>query len=130
MSANTIPRYPEAPQVWQVQVSTANANRDGTTGTYGTLLTGGTNGTLVEMIRYQASVTTTAGAIRLFIDDGANVRMIHEMIVTAVTVGAAVAGDSDEWVPTKPLVIPSGWIIKVSTENAEAINVFAFGGEY
>ena len=129
MSLNTVPRFIEHHVIGMGQVSSANTGRDGS-GDVVTVLVGGTDGTLISLVRVQAIVTTTAGMVRLFIDDGSNVRLLCEIPIDAVSVGANVEGFSAEWVPTRDLVLPSGWELQASTHNAEAINVFAFGGGY
>jgi hypothetical protein len=130
MGLNTVPRFIEQHIVGMEQVSTANVNRDGT-GTMATIVTSDDpDGILISLVRFQAIVTTTAGMIRLFLHDGSDTRLLVELPVAAVTVSGSVEGDSGEWVPSKDLVLPENWELRASTENAEAINVFAFGGRY
>lgn len=129
MPAGTTPIFPASVTLGMVQVSTANPNRNGT-GTLGTLVTGGANGTRIDRIVMKATVTTTAGMIRIFLFDGTDTRMIREVTVEAITPSATVAAWEEDLV-TPDLYLPtSSWQIKVSTEKAEAINVFAFGGTY
>ena len=133
MASNTSPVFTKAPLISMAQISTANTARDGT-GTIGTVMTGGADGFRVDSIRIHATVTTTAGMVRLFIDDGAaNIRLWREVIVTAITVGAAVAAFDAEIRNADGsalLNLPSGYILKASTHNAETFNVIAFGGSY
>ena len=131
MAANTNPIFSLTPGIAQAQVSTANANRDGT-GTLATVIAGSTNGRRVHRITIKATVTTTAGMVRLFLDDGANVRLFAEVIVTAITVGASTKGFESVLTYTgeTPLVLPSGVTLKASTHNAEAINVIAEYSDY
>jgi hypothetical protein len=111
------------------QVTAANANRDGT-GTLVDIVTAGQMGTLIELIHVHAIVTTTAGMVRLFLYDGVNNRLYAEIPVAAVTPSASVAAFEAEYIPTKPLVLPTGWKLKAATEKAEAMNVVATGGDY
>lgn len=104
------------------QVTTANANKDGTTGAYATLVTGAANGTKVNQVDITALVTTTAGMIRFFVYDGTNYRMIKEIPVTAITVSASVAGFTYTWRPTN-LILESGDTLKVSTEKTETFDL-------
>jgi hypothetical protein len=129
LPVSSTPVFAQAPVCDSVQVSTANANRDGT-GTLGTLHTAGANGSRVELVRVKAAVTTTAGMVRLFVstDGGTTKRLIAELVVTAVTVGASTPSFEGEWVPTRPLVLPAAAVLYASTHNAEAINCFAHGG--
>ena len=120
------PAFAVTPIVGMAQVSVANTNRDGTTGTYVTLLTAGSSGTRVAEIVTQGSVTTTAGMVRLFLTDGTTTRMFDEVSIAAATVSGTVKGNRVSTTYTN-LVIPSGWSIKASTHNAEAINIWALG---
>jgi hypothetical protein len=122
------PVYVGTPQVWQAALSAANTNRDGT-GTIVDVLTAGTNGTRLEEVRVQASGTTSAGVIRLYIYDGTNTYLIRELLVLAVTPGVA----QEAWwalLNLDGLVLPAGgtWKLRASTHNAEAFKVFVKGG--
>ena len=129
MSANTTPRFTDGGRVWPGQVTTANANLDGT-GAVVTVVTAGANGSLIELIRLKATVTTTGGMVRVFIHDGTNFRLYHEIPVTAATPSATVAAYAAEYLPTTPLVLPTGYTLRFSTANSEAINVVCSGGDY
>lgn len=129
MPAGTTPIFPASVVQGLVQISTANTNRDGT-GTMGTLLTGGANGTRVDRILVKAAVTTTAGMIRIFVHDGTNSRLYREIAVSAVTASATVAAWEGELL-TPDLYLPtSSHQLRVSTEKAETFNLYAFGGAY
>lgn len=132
MAANTTPIFLASSALAYVQVSTANANRDGT-GTLGTVLAGGTNGTLVQRVRVKATVTTTGGMVRIFLstDSGASKRLIAELDVDAITPSATLKTWEEEWVPADPLILKDAThILYASTHNAETFNVFALGGNY
>ena len=122
------PVFAVTPEIGMGQVSAANTNRDGTTGTYVTLVTAAPSGTRVAEIVTQATVTTTAGMVRLFLTDGSTTRMFDEIAISAATVSASVKGNRVSTLYTN-LVIPSGWSIRASTHNAEAINVFVLGAD-
>jgi hypothetical protein len=134
MPANTAPIFTLTPVIASAQVSAANTNRDGT-GTVVTVVAGSTNGRRIDRIKIKATVTTTAGMVRLYIDDGTNVRLWTEVPVSAITVSASQPGFETNLGPTDPyaplLVLPSSsYILKASTHNAEAINVQVFGGDF
>jgi hypothetical protein len=134
MTANTAPIFSLTPFIASAQVSAANTNRDGT-GTIVTVTAGTPNGRRVDRINIKGTVTTTAGMVRLYIDDGTNVRLWKEIPVTAITVSASAAGFESSISPTDQfaplLVLPSSsYILKASTHNAEAINVIALGGDF
>lgn len=129
MSANANPRFVDPGKSWTVAIGTANTALDGT-GTVATLATAGTNGSLITMVRVKAIVATTAGMIRFFLHDGSAFFLWHEIDVTAATPSGTVKAFMAEYEPTVPLVLPSGWSLRVSTHNAEAAKAFAFGGDY
>jgi hypothetical protein len=86
----TSPTFTGTPRVGNAQVSAANTGRDGT-GTVVDVLTGVAAGTKVFEVRVQATVTTTAGMVRLYYYDGTNTRLFDEIPVTATTGSASVA---------------------------------------
>jgi hypothetical protein len=122
------PVFAVTPKIGAVQLSVANTNRDGTTGTYGTLISAGNSGTRIAEISVQASGTTTAGMVRLFTNDGTNNRMFDEISVAAASPTASVKATRISTTYTN-LTLPSGWSIKASTHNGEVINVFALGAD-
>jgi hypothetical protein len=122
------PVFAVTPRIGAVQLSVANTNRDGTTGTYGTLISAGNSGTRIAEIAVQATGTTTAGMVRLFTNDGTNNRMFDEISVAAASPTASVKATRISTTYTN-LTLPSGWSIKASTHNGEVINVFALGAD-
>lgn len=122
------PAFAVTPRIASVNVVTANTNRDGT-GTVATLITGASTGTRISEIVIKAKVTTTAGMIRVFLHDGTNFWFFDEILVAAATVSASVQSTR---VSTRydNLVLPSAsWSIRVSTHNAESIDVTALGAD-
>jgi hypothetical protein len=119
------------PRVSGVTIATANTNRDGT-GTLGTVITAGTNGTRIDRIRAQAIATTTAGRVRLFLYDGSNYYALEELAIAAATVSATVSGATAEvtFGDVRPLTLPTGWDIRAGTHNAESITVTAYGADF
>lgn len=120
------PPYEQTPIIAQVKIATANTNTDGT-GTLGAVLTGSTNGTGVTSITIKAEVTTTAGMVRLYIDNLSIVCLIYEQNIAAITKTATVAAFYVN-IPFEDLIIPSGYILKASTEKAESFSIIAFAG--
>lgn len=123
------PSFATAPRIGMAQVSVANPNRDGTTGTYVDVITGGTSGTKISEIITEATVTTTAGIVRLFITDGSTTRMFDEVAIAAATVSATVRGNRVSTLYANLVLPDANWKIRASTENAQAINVFALGAD-
>ena len=127
-------QYASVPKVGVGQISTANTNRDGT-GTIGTVFTAGANGSRIDMIDLQATATTTAGMIRLFVHNGTNAILIGELPVTAVTPSGTLPAwsaqlNTNTMTQLLPITIPTGWSLRASTNNAEAFNIVAFGGDF
>ena len=127
-------QYASVPKVGVGQISTANTNRDGT-GTIGTVFTAGSNGSRIDMIDLQATATTTAGMIRLFVHNGTNAILIGELPVTAVTPSGTLPAwsaqlNTNTMTQLLPITIPTGWSLRASTNNAEAFNIVAFGGDF
>jgi hypothetical protein len=131
MPANMSPIFVLSPKCGHGQVSTANTNRDGT-GTLATLFTAGSEGALLSTIFAKAAVTTTAGMVRIYIstDGGTTKRLIAEIPISAVTVGANTPGAEGVWTPPVPLMLPASAVVYASTHNAESINVVAIYGDF
>lgn len=134
----TIPNFAASPVSALAQLTVANTNRDGT-GTLVTVLTGpaasgsNTGGARVEEIVFTATATTTAGMIRLFINDGTNTRLWREVPVTAITPsGTTATWTSTMRNDTRPdlplLTLPVGYSLRASTHNAETFNVIVTNG--
>jgi hypothetical protein len=124
----TNPAFAVTPRISSVNVATANANRDGT-GTVATLITGVAAGTRIAEIVAQARVTTTTGMVRVFLHDGTTFYLFDEIAIAAATVSASVKGTRVS-VSYANLILPSAsWSVRVSTHNAESIDVTALGAD-
>lgn len=117
----TSANYASTPRAAVGQVSTANTNRDGT-GTIATIFTAGSSGSRIDDIVIQATGTTTAGMVRLFLHDGTNARLWAEVPVSAVTPSGTVPAFVSSLL-NQSLVLPNGWSLRASTHNAETFNV-------
>jgi len=131
MSAGTTPIFIATPKSPSARISTANTNRDGSTGTYGTLFTAGSSGSFFPGWRWQAEGTTTAGFVRLFRQDAGsgNVELLKEMAVPAVTptVGTTPPAEG-EWYPPAGIMLSAGSVLKCSTHIGETFGCFMEGG--
>jgi hypothetical protein len=124
----TQPAFATTPRIGMGQVSTANTNRDGS-GTLVDIITGVAAGTRIAEVVVNATVTTTAGMVRLYLFDGTNNRLFDEVAIAAATPSASVKATRVS-VTYANLVLPSAsWKLKASTHNAEAINVIALGAD-
>lgn len=132
MAAN--PNFAATPKLGVATISTANTLRDGT-GTLGTVLTAGANGTRIRRIEIQATGVTTAGMVRLFLHDGTTAHLVAEVPVSAATPSGTVAAFTFAFVEDLddtglvPLVIPNTWSLRASTHNAETFKVIAEGAD-
>lgn len=127
------PAFASSPRHAQVAFSTANTNRDGTTGTYATGFTGGANGSRVERIRLHATGTTTAGVVRIWIHDGTNRYLWKEVLVQAITPGTATAAWSADisLAGANGILLPNNsHHIDFTTHNAEGFVAFIEGGDF
>jgi hypothetical protein len=133
------PQYAGRPVAAVAALTTANTNLDGTTGAYVTAYTftaaasGGLGGR-IDAITAKAKVTTTAGMVRIFVNNS----LVREFAVSAVTASATVPA----WtIPTTDGADANGrvaWgrtfkpgdVITASTEKSEAIDVHFEGGEF
>lgn len=134
----TDPAFGATAKIGQANITVANPNLDGT-GTIGTVITAGANGTEVYGVRIKARVTTTAGMIRLFLHDGTTYRgLLKEIPVPAITKSATVAAfeasvplsQPIDGVPGLPLVLPNLWSLRAAAEKAESFDVIATGVDY
>jgi len=133
MAQGTTPIFAKPAVSDVAQVLTANANRDGT-GTIATVATGSADGKRITNVHIKAIVTTTLGMIRFYYsaDSGVTNRLIGEVVVAAITVGAGVSGFEFDWVPPGGVLNLVGTtdMLRASTHNAETFNLHAIGGSY
>jgi hypothetical protein len=123
-----VPQFASSPVNAAVAVAVANANRDGT-GTVGTLYTAPANGARIDEIAIKASVTTTAGMVRLFLHNGTTFFLWKEVPVPAITASGTVPA-FEAALSNLGLILQSGWSIRCSTQNAENFNLLVTqGGE-
>lgn len=127
-------QYAASARCGVAQIATANANRDGT-GTIDTVFTAGASGSRIDAINLKATGTTTAGMIRLFVHDGTTARLLTEVPVVAVTPSSTTPSweaqlNTNSMSQVLPLVIPTGYSLRASTNNAETFNVIAIGGDF
>jgi hypothetical protein len=90
-----------------------------------TAATAPSKGTLVKTITVKSAVTTAEGVVRLFIYDGANARLIHEILVPPITIAATTQSFEHVW--NCDLVLAPGNTIRATTQVANSFNVIAEG---
>jgi len=117
----TTAQYAATVQNASAQISTANTNRNGT-GTIVSVMTGATNGTRIDDIYIVATGATTAGVVRLFINDGTNSRLLSENLVTAITPSTSVAVFSVALL-NQAIILANGYSLRASTQIGETFNI-------
>ena len=131
MAASNLPIYPKTPATDAATISAAVTTRT-VTGVTGLtqVIAAGDDGTRIDSIKVQATGTVTAGMVRLWLYSGSGDALLFDEIpVGAVTPSGTVAAfQVMRYYQT--LVLPAGYSIYASTNNAEAFNVRAFGGNY
>lgn len=111
----------------QVQINTPNEFRDGS-GTLGTLLAAGTNGSMVTTVIVKAQDATREGLVRLFIDDGTNTYLVEEFYIPETHPTSFVQTYQTALAfPNGGLWLANGSTLKVSTVQGEFFNVFSTG---
>lgn len=118
----TAAQYAATPRTAVGQVTTANTNRNGT-GTIATIFTGGTSGSRIDDISIVATGTTTAGVVRLFLNDGTTSYLLQEILVTAITPSTTVQVFSSQLLNQAIILASSSWSLRASTNNAETFNI-------
>jgi hypothetical protein len=124
----TTPQFASTVKTGVVSIGTAETSRTAPT-SVGTLFSAGSNGSRVDEINIVATGTTTAGVVRIFVYNGTNYFLLREALVPAITPSTTVAVFSSTLVFSN-LVIPTGYSIRVTTNNAETFHVSAFGGDF
>jgi hypothetical protein len=124
----TSPAFAVTPRIASVNIATANTSRDGS-GAVATLITGAATGTRIAEIVIKARVTTTAGQVRVFLHDGSSFFALDEIAVAAAAVSASVQSTRVSVVYNNLILPSASWSIRVSTHNAESIDVTALGAD-
>ena len=104
-------------------ISTANTNLDGTGTLSSAIITGASNGTLINSIIIKALTNTTQGMVRLFVYDNvhSSYYLIEEIEIPAITKSGR--DSSFEFTVPMYLYLNEGWVLYASTEKAETFNV-------
>lgn len=133
-------QYIATPKRSTATISTANTNFDGT-GAMAIVYTAGALGARIERVVVQATATTAAGLVNLFVSDdtaantAANTHLYDSAIIAAVTPNASIAPFSitmEEFSePNRfPIILSAGQTLRASTSVAQAFRITAIGGDY
>ena len=112
-------------------LSTANTNRDGT-GTLVDVFTAGERGSEVRRVTINATSTTTAGMVRLFIYDGTNARFWKDIVVEAITPSGTVEAFNYvlSLLKSEALLLERTHVLRAAPHNAESFHVVCEGVDY
>lgn len=112
-----------------VLAATADTSRTAPT-TVGTVFTAGASGSRIDEVWITGvSASTTANQVRLFLYNGTTYYLLKEVLITAITASASVSAFTTT-VFFSNLVLPSGWSLRATTNNAESYAVTALGGDF
>ena len=100
-----------------VAVTAISTDRTGA-GSYTTVLTGAPS--IVEAIRFQAITLTIDTTMLVFLDDGANVKLIDEFRIRAATPTNVDPGFAYLWQPPRRIYLPSGDEIQCAMYSGSA----------
>lgn len=122
------PQFASAVRVSAVSISTADTSRTSPTNV-GTVFTAGESGSRIDEVDIIATGTTTTGVVRLWIYTGSAYYLLQEVLVSAITPSVSVSSFSAVYTFNN-LMLPSGYSLRATTNNAESFNVIAFGGDF
>lgn len=84
-------------------------------------------GARIDTLRFQATGTTAAGVLRVWLFDGSSSwSLLQEILTTGVTPSSTAVAESHQ-LEALAWLVPAGYSLWVGTGNAEAWNVAAFG---
>jgi hypothetical protein len=137
-TANISPIFTNAGNFTPARISASNTDNSGG-GTLVAVVTGATDGTRVDGIRFNNSGSTTAASaatrINIFLTVGANIRLIGQVLFpVGATKTATVLGATAIYTFDQPIILKSGEIISVTSTNwvssVDNIDACAFAGNY
>ena len=139
MPANTSPIFILTPNVGTGRIAAANTASDGS-GSLVQVLTGGTNGTRVDAVRFRNSQATAAASSamvhRIFYSPpgGGSFRLIGEVATAAATRSTSAIGATSIYTFDVPLFLPSGSGLHVCQSVyagvQDQVDVQVFAGDY
>jgi hypothetical protein len=105
-------------------ISTANSNLDGT-GAVSSVITSGSDSTIIKKITVKATQTTTLGMVRIFIERNSMFWLLDEINVSATIQSSSQS--AFEYVVFSGITLNNGDAIYAATQNAESFNVIVEG---
>ena len=112
-----------------VLAATADTSRTAPS-TVGTVFTAGASGSRIDEVWITGvGSSTTANQVRLFLYNGSTYYLLREVLISAITPSASVSAFTTT-VVFNNLVLPTGWSLRATTNNAESYAVTALGGDF
>ena len=112
------------------QLTTANSNRDGSTGTVVDLVSGTAAGVIITSVRIKSRDAVSDGMIRFYVYDGTNARLYDEVPVTATSPTATTKTFEYAWMPPTPITIDgTSARFRGSTEVGEIFDLIITYGD-
>jgi hypothetical protein len=146
MAANTLPIFIKQGNFTPVRITAANIYPDLGTSTTGCVLlvTGGTDGTRVDGVRFRNTATTqtatsTTMVHRVYLVTGAlssaNAKLVGEVVTATATRSASVIGATSIITFDQPIIMVTGQTLYVSQSSVAAaagdqFDACAFAGNY
>jgi len=138
-TSNSIPIFTNRGQFFPARILSANTASDGS-GIIFPVVTGSTDGTRVDGVRFINSQVTAGAAVlkvfRIFLSDtaGANYRIIGEVSAALTTRSNTAIGQTAIYTFDQPIILRSGQIMAVAQSLfatiAEQTDAIAFAGDY
>lgn len=138
MAANTTPIFILRGNYTPARIAAANSDNSGG-GTLVDLVTGGTDGSRIDGIRFNnagsSTTASTATRINIFHTTGATIRLIGQLLFPAGTLKTATnLGATAIYTFDYPIILESGEKISVASTNwatsADNIDACAFAGDF
>jgi len=95
-------------------------------GTVATIITATVN-SLIHVVRFKMTVTSSAGMWRLWHYDGATYYLIDEINIPVVTVSATQGAYAFDYYVPGGILLPEGHSLRATTEKSEAAVACAYG---
>jgi hypothetical protein len=127
------PIFTGTPQRGVASISSADTSLTSSSGT--TAFTAGSSGARIDQIIIQATGTTTAGQVRVFLELGGTHTLLAEVPVTAIVASATVSAfryvlSFSNGYNQNGLVIPATTTVRFATHNAESFKCHVFAGDF
>ena len=133
MPANTTPVFPLTPNNGVARLTTGITTRDTSVSTPSTIITGGTNGTVLNKIRVKAETDLADSVVIIWLKIGGTWYLFDEFDVGDPATGSTTVGAYNEFRTYRDEILANGVILGATitvTPTTGGCNVFGFGWDY